>query len=236
MLDEFSEDFEDHYIALSEIDISRLYSQYIVGMSMDDKSNLLAWFNRKVSDSQPISLNLLHNAIVRAVLGTDHSIAVTNAPMTRKFEHKDYDFDKEATVYVILFVLSFTIPFICTFFVMFYIKERISKAKLLQLVSGLNTTTFWLSTFLFDYITYLLITAIPIIIYASCQKDISLTINEVLALTVMLVTFGIAVLPSLFVFSFLFTSPMTGLVWTIVLCTFPSKANAFEHALCTALY
>lgn len=197
-------------------------------MSMNNASNIIAWFNMKILESEPVSLSLLHTAIVHSVLGNDHSIAVTHSPMTRKKSEKSVEIDQNVTASVLLRLISFTIPFITTFFVMFYIKERATKSKLLQLVSGLNVTTFWLTSFLFDFINFIFIIATPIILYIAYQKDLSFTINEVMALIVLVVTFGIAVLPTLFVTSFVFKGPTMGLVWTIVLSAFPSKTIIFQ--------
>lgn len=191
-------------------------------MSMNNESNIIAWFNKDILASCPISLSLLHTAIVQSVLGKDHSILSTHSSMKLRERGQSVKSTRVVTVSSLVCPIADTVSFITTFFVMFYIKERVSKAKHLQLISGLNVTTFWLASFLFDFIVYILVITTPIIILIY-QKDSSCSINGVMALIVLLISFGIAVLPALFVVSFLFTDPATGLVCTFILSRFPGK-------------
>lgn len=41
-------------------------------------------------------------------------------------------------------------------FVIFLVKERVSKSKHLQFVSGVNAINYWFATFLYDFVCYLL--------------------------------------------------------------------------------
>lgn len=95
---------------------------------------------------------------------------------------------------------------------MFYIKERITKAKLLQVVSGVNKGIFWLVAFIFDYGVYFLIMLVYILIMAAYQIEGLSTFEELLRNTIVLLAFGLAVLPFTYVLSFAFLVPTTGLV------------------------
>lgn len=107
---------------------------------------------------------------------------------------------------------GFSFALVTACFVMFYIKERVSKAKLLQIVSGVNKGIFWLVAFLFDYAVYFLIMLFYILIMAAYQKEGLSTFEELLRNTVVLLAFGLAVLPFTYVLSFAFKIPTTGLV------------------------
>lgn len=95
---------------------------------------------------------------------------------------------------------------------MFYIKERITKAKLLQIVSGANKFIFWTVAFIFDYGVYFLIMTVYILATAAYQKDGFSTFEELSRNTIILLAFGLAVLPFTYVLSFAFQVPTTGLV------------------------
>jgi ATP-binding cassette subfamily A (ABC1) protein 3 len=97
-------------------------------------------------------------------------------------------------------------------FVMFYIKERVTKAKLLQIVSGVNKVVFWLVAFIIDYGIFFLITLVYIGVLAAYQKEGLATIEELGRNTIILLLFGLAVLPFTYVLSFCFAVPTTGLV------------------------
>jgi ATP-binding cassette subfamily A (ABC1) protein 3 len=95
---------------------------------------------------------------------------------------------------------------------MFYIKERISKAKLLQIVSGANKFIFWMVAFIFDYGIYFLVMIVYVLATAAYQKEGFSTFEELSRITLVLLAFGLAALPFTYVLSFAFKVPTTGLV------------------------
>jgi len=105
---------------------------------------------------------------------------------------------------------------VASVFIMFYIKERVSKAKLIQIVSGANKFLFWIVSFVLDYFIFFLITMLYILVMAAYQKDGLSTFEELLRNTIILLVFGFAVLPYTYVLSFAFKLPTTGLVTTAI--------------------
>jgi hypothetical protein len=67
--------------------------------------------------------------------------------------------------------LGYGLNFVASFFILFYIRERVSKFKHLQFVSGVNATIFWGISFLSDLITYAVIAAAVVITMAALQED-----------------------------------------------------------------
>lgn len=102
--------------------------------------------------------------------------------------------------------------FVTAMFVMFYIKERVSRAKLLQFVSGVNKVIFWMTSFIIDYIVFILISLLFIGVLAAYQEDGYKTVPELARNFLLLFVFGFSVLPFTYVLSFLFQIPSTGLV------------------------
>lgn len=107
---------------------------------------------------------------------------------------------------------GFSFALVTACFVMFYIKERVTKAKLLQIVSGVNKAIFWFVAFFFDYFIYFLIMLFYILIMAAYQKEGLSTFEELLNNSIVLLLFGLSVLPFTYVLSFAFKIPTTGLV------------------------
>lgn len=105
---------------------------------------------------------------------------------------------------------------VASVFIMFYIKERVSKAKLIQIVSGANKFLFWIVSFVLDYFIFFLITMLYILVMAAYQKDGLSTFEELLRNTIIILVFGFAVLPFTYVLSFAFKMPTTGLVTTAI--------------------
>lgn len=97
-------------------------------------------------------------------------------------------------------------------FVMFFIKERVSRAKLLQFVSGVNKTIFWMTSFVIDYIVFFLISVLYIGVLAGYQKEGYSEFAELARNFMLIVIFGVAVLPYTYIASFMFQIPSSGLV------------------------
>lgn len=112
----------------------------------------------------------------------------------------------------ISFNTGFAMSFATAMFVMFYIKERVSRAKLLQFVSGANKLIFWFTSFVLDYLQFVVISLIFIGVLAAYQKEGYSNFDELSRNLIVLLVFGFSVLPFTYVLSFLFQIPSTGLV------------------------
>lgn len=116
------------------------------------------------------------------------------------------------TGFNIAFNTGFAMAFVTAMFVVFYIKERVSRAKLLQFVSGLNKVIFWFTSFIIDYSMFILISLTFTGVLAAYQQDGFSTFEELGRNFLILVLFGFAVFPFTYIFSFMFQVPASGLV------------------------
>ena len=107
--------------------------------------------------------------------------------------------------------------FITAMFVMFYIKERVSRAKLLQFVSGVNKIIFWLTSYIIDYVQFLLISLIFILTLYAYQKDGFSTFLDLAQIFLLLAVFGFSVLPYTYLWSLLFEIPSSGLARLVII-------------------
>lgn len=71
----------------------------------------------------------------------------------------------------VAFSLGFSMAFVSAFFIIFYVKERVSKAKHLQIVSGVEVLTFWLSSFVWDLFFFLIPAVGVIITFTAFQEE-----------------------------------------------------------------
>ena len=115
-------------------------------------------------------------------------------------------------IFNVAFNTGFAMAFVTGMFVMFYIKERVSRAKLLQFVSGVNKIIFWLTSFIIDYAIFIAISLVFFIVLAAYNKEGYSTVLDLSRNFLILLTFGFAVLPYTYVWSFLFQIPSIGLV------------------------
>jgi hypothetical protein len=89
--------------------------------------------------------------------------------------------------------------FLAASFVVFLIKERETNAKHLQVVSGVRFTVFWIASFLFDAVNYIIpCLGLMIILLAFQQEDFkSAEMQGYLFL--LLVMYGWSVIPFMYV-------------------------------------
>lgn len=88
-------------------------------------------------------------------------------------------------------------------YIMYYIKERTSKAKLLQFVSGVNVWTFWLVSIIWDYLHYLLSVGLMIGILVVFQQPSWYSGDDRSRIFVLFVSFAVAAFPMVYLFSML---------------------------------
>lgn len=100
--------------------------------------------------------------------------------------------------------------FLAASFVVFVIKERETKSKHLQFVSGVRFPIFWLAHFIFDAINFLIpVFCLMIVLVAFQTKDFKNAEMQGYFLLVLLF-YGWGVIPLMYLFSFFFTVPSSG--------------------------
>jgi ATP-binding cassette subfamily A (ABC1) protein 3 len=132
--------------------------------------------------------------------------------------------------------IVFGFGFMMAAFAVFLIKERVSKAKHLQFLSGANGINFWLSTFIWDFIFYmtgtLLIFLIWVIFYhtAAVKDDLKVYLTgDRLGYTILLyILYGFSHIPITYLLSYIFQIPASGFAWiTIINIITSNKMNLF---------
>lgn len=222
------------YLQLATENLPEVNSRYLAGMSVKE-GIILAWFTLKRIDASALSLSLLHNAMVKSMLGINYNIQVIDSPVASRDVLTSVN-QIPSLLEPLVIMITFGMAFVSSFYIIFHIRERISKAKLLQIVSGLNICTFWLSSFFFDFITYMLTVFIVILTLVACQKDGWSSGSDLSPVMATLTAFGFATLPMMYVLSFIFPSPTAGLIWMIAVSVVLSKKKSIFHLKKTNLF
>ena len=76
-----------------------------------------------------------------------------------------------STGFTISFNLLFGMSFLISSFARFLIKERATKAKHVQFVSGVHALTFWLATFLWDLVNFAVPCAMLMLVFVAFQVE-----------------------------------------------------------------
>lgn len=191
--------------------------KYIIGATIGTIKST-AWFNSLFPHSMPLSLNTLNRAIVKQMVGPECDISVVNKPYflrnvnqtaseTRASREERSSSSSIFPVFLLFFALSSYWPAV---FIAFYIKERECRAKLLQYISGVHEVTYWITSFLFDYTIYFTINCLILVKIWLYQIERLNTFEYLSRFLIIFGLYGFAVLPFVYLFSYLFKKHSTG--------------------------
>lgn len=203
--------FPNFILKLAATQIVDINRNYLVAASIGPE-NITAWFNNQPYHTAPLSLNLIHNAMLRAYMGSsDYSIEMTNHPLP--FEAMT-EFQQLASGNNLGTQLSsnlcFCMSFITSLVSIYIIRERVTRAKLLQYVAGIRIPIFWITQFLWDYLL-LVVTSLLIILVIACFQEAGyITFSELGKNFAVLLIFGLPALSWTYLLTKYFEEPAAG--------------------------
>lgn len=177
--------------------------------------NVTAYFNNQAYHTPAITIGVLTNSIMQYIFNNSNLwIETANHPLPRTMNEKINDeMTKETTGFTLAFNIVFGMSFLASSFVLFLIKERATKAKHLQFTSGVSLSTFWCATFIWDVINYLMTAVCLVLVIWGFNVDAYIVKDHVVHIALLFLLYGFAMLPFMYLWSFLFTIPATGYVW-----------------------
>ncbi|XP_047529226.1 phospholipid-transporting ATPase ABCA3-like [Vanessa atalanta] len=206
---------DDYYLerTTDSVELGTLRNQLLIGATIYE-DNAIAWFSNFGFHDVATSLATLHSAILKG-LDPEASLNVSNYPLVATYnDNSDMQLMMSLVSMQIAVSIGNSLAITSAVYVMFYIKERISRAKLLQRAAGIQPVVMWGSAFLFDWFWFLLI-SVTIIISCAAFNVIGLsTATELGRLYLCLMIYGAAMLPLQYLFSLSFTGPALGFVIT----------------------
>ena len=103
-------------------------------------------------------------------------------------------------------------------FLLFPLVERITNAKQVQIMTGVNPLLFWFSNIIWDFALFLVSMALVLIcMYVFSNNDTWTTHGSLGALALVLLVYALAALPFSYLISFMFKTPASGFTMIIVL-------------------
>lgn len=204
-------DIEDYFLNLAKTILVRLNSQYLMGATITGIDTITAWFNNQPYHAAPLTINAVHNAVIRAHLGSDHTITIVNSPLPYTADTRLEMINIGGTMgFQLAINIGFAMSFVAAFYALSYIKERSVRSKLLQFVSGVKVITFWLTAFIWDYLTFILTILCLMATFAIFQERGWSTALELSRVLLVLLSFGVAMLPITYILSRFFVMPASG--------------------------
>ncbi|XP_068181973.1 phospholipid-transporting ATPase ABCA1b [Antennarius striatus] len=191
-------------------------SSFINGL--DTKNNVKIWFNNKGWHSMGAFINVMNNGILRANLpaGKDPSkygIRAFNHPLNLTKEQLSQVALVTTSVDVLVSIcVIFAMSFVPASFVVFLIQERVSKAKHMQFISGVQPLLYWLANFIWDMCNYFVPATLVILIFICFQQNAYVSSTNLPVLALLLLLYGWSITPLMYPASFFFKIPSTAYV------------------------
>ncbi|KAH9488682.1 ATP-binding cassette sub- A member 3 [Bulinus truncatus] len=222
--------FSDYTVKRAvELGTSTYNKKMVIGMeilqansSLNETISAAAAYNGQPYHAQPISLNYLLNTILQFYLNSSYSFQSSINPLPKNEEDRaefNLVLSLGAGFSVGLFI-SFGMAFLTTMFIYFLIKERQVGAKHMQVVSGVGPFSYWLPTFLWDFINYIIPSLLLVIVFLAYSKTAYIGDGRWGLVILNLVIYGWAVLPFMYAIQFAFQAPPSGVVVVIMLNIF----------------
>lgn len=205
--------------------------KYLIGAAIGDTDNnnldIDFWYSNEAIHSLPISVNMVYESLIKHFIpqlrnSSDVHITVDNKPLGMSEDQITFAAVIFSYCVTCLLLTPITVPFLGASFVIFPIHERITKAKLLQLMTGLSPLMFWLCNFVFDLISHLFAVTVIFIVFSLFDYNNTYfgQTNTAIGLLLMLFFFGIASIPLAYCFSFVFKKSSTGYAILVMIYLF----------------
>ncbi|CAH2106426.1 unnamed protein product [Euphydryas editha] len=204
---------DDYYLERMADPIRRgeLRSKFLIGATLDEDA-AIAWFSNFGFHDGATSLSTLHSAILKS-LNPDANLNVFNHPL-------EVNYNDNSNQQMLISLLSMqvavsignSLAIVSAVFIMFYVKERVSRAKLLQRAAGVQPALMWGAAALYDWIWFI-VTSVTILISCAAFGVTGLsTTTELGNLYLCLMIYGAAMLPLQYLFSLFLNGPALGFV------------------------
>ncbi|GFR20908.1 ATP-binding cassette sub-family A member 3, partial [Trichonephila clavata] len=216
LIDSYKENLTTYLLNVSSQDIGKYNLHNMVAAQFDAEKNktfITSLFNNQAYHSPAIALQDVHNAILKYLTNSSFAFEVTNHPLPRSLSDKGKQQQTDMTeAYQIAQDIMFGMSFLVASFAIFIIKERASGSKHLQRVSGGNLFSYWLASFLWDFLNYLIPCCLVLIVFQCFGTEGFSSPVEQGRVFLIFVIHGLAILPFVYCCTFLFMSPSTAYV------------------------
>ncbi|XP_055596271.1 phospholipid-transporting ATPase ABCA3-like [Uranotaenia lowii] len=211
------ESFTNYILEKSMENIKQVDNKYMIGATLDESElNYTAWFNNKAYHTAPLSLNTIYNAILRTFCD-NCTLDIMNKPLPYSSRVRFLRLQAGSNLgFQLAFNTGFAMAFVGAMYVMFYIKERASGAKLLQFVSGANVVVFWVVSFLWDFMVFILAMLLYLLTLSVFQEEGWSSATELSRVALVMLCFGSAVIPFTYLGSYFFQVPSTGFIKMLI--------------------
>ncbi|KAK0597531.1 hypothetical protein LWI29_026223 [Acer saccharum] len=181
------------------------YGAIVMDDQNDDGSlGFTVLHNSSCQHAAPTFINVMNSAILRlATHDRNMTIQTRNhpLPMTKSQHLQRHDLDAFSAAVIV----SIAFSFIPASFAVSIVKEREVKAKHQQLISGVSVLSYWTSTYIWDFISFLFPSSFAIIIFYIFGLEQFIGKDVLLPTVLMFLEYGLAIASSTYCLTFFFS-------------------------------
>lgn len=182
-----------------------------------NSAELTVMFNGAAYHSLAEAFGVAQNAVLRMTLqNPDLSLRATNAPLPRNSLELAQDQADSMMGFYIAFTIVFGMAFLASSFILFLVTERSNKAKHIQFVSGVDVVSYWLSSYMWDMVNFMLPTIGCLILFL-CFNVEEYSHERLAYVLILFILYGLAVIPSMYLFSFLFSQAAFAYAFMVII-------------------
>lgn len=122
-----NEDLDLFLLNVANQSLETFNYQYLTAASALGNGTILAWFNNQFYHTASLALDLVHNAIIRAIINPAYSIHVVNAPfdfLIQPNSTQEDDAKISAFGITLTFTVSIALSMVSSSYIMFYIQVK----------------------------------------------------------------------------------------------------------------
>ncbi|XP_057202451.1 phospholipid-transporting ATPase ABCA3 [Triplophysa rosa] len=173
-------------------------------------TEMIGYFNNQGYHTPATALMLVDNALYKLLAGPNASIQTGNFPMPRNMsEIAQSQLSEGQTGFAIAINLMYGMASLASTFALLLVSERSVKSKHVQRVSGVYLSNFWFSALLWDLINFLLPCLLMLVVFRAFSVEAFVAENHLVDVLLLLLLYGWAVIPLMYLLSFLFSSAAT---------------------------
>ncbi|KAJ3669241.1 hypothetical protein LUZ60_011191 [Juncus effusus] len=200
-------------VSMSEFLITSLNESYqsrygAVVMDETDGNGTIGYtvlHNSSCQHAGPTYINIINSALLRLKTGdVNMSITTRNHPLPVTSSQKSQRHDLDAFSASIIVGIAFS--FIPASFAVAIVKEREVKAKHQQLISGVSILSYWISTYIWDFISFLFPTTLAMILFFIFGLSQFIGNGCLIPTILLFLNYGLAVASSTYCLTFFFAN------------------------------
>nr|AYM45140.1 ATP-binding cassette subfamily A member 3 [Carassius auratus] len=207
-------DLSEYVLYNAEMEGGAFNEHCVVGAAFRSRSRknteVIGYFNNQGYHTPATALMLVDNALYKLLAGPDASIQTGNYPMPRNMsETAQSQLSEGQTGFAIAINLMYGMASLASTFALLLVSERSVKSKHVQQVSGVYLSNFWFSALLWDLINFLLPCLLMLVVFRVFSVEAFVAENHLVDVLLLLLLYGWAVIPFMYLLSFLFSTAAT---------------------------